>query len=137
MAAHCSYGGHCEQRHTRLRSPCGAPCGPCVSWRTRISLRLSGLRLRDRGLFLFDANLAQEVFDLFFGQDARRDPVSLADDLFVAAGGTAAGADDQVVAFRLRDADERQAALAALDRKKVFLDGHRQSPAAATLLTDG
>src|SRR5262245_12094221 len=83
---------------------------------------------RVRELFLRDPDLAQEVFDLFFGKGARYEPAALGDYLFIDACAPAPGTDHQVVGFRLRDANERQVALATLKRKQMVGDRHGLSP---------
>jgi hypothetical protein len=88
-----------------------------------------------RDLFVSDPNLAQEVFDLFFGQSARYEPASLVDYLFIPASAPASGTEHQVVGFRLRNADERQAALPTLKRKQVVFDRHGATLPVATALS--
>jgi hypothetical protein len=86
--------------------------------------------------------LAHEVFDLLFVQSARDELASSGDDLVIETGATASGAEQETACDRLPNADEDQAALVALERKKEILGGHaavssdRGGPVAMTTWRD-
>jgi hypothetical protein len=84
-------------------------------------------------LFAREPELFAEVEQLFLGEQARHEPSSAFDYLFVVTGCPAVGAVHPVVGFRERDANERRLALAALDRKKAeFLNLHDPDPLKTT-----
>jgi hypothetical protein len=68
-------------------------------------------------LFAQDPNLFTEVDNLFWREDAPYEVGGAFNYLFMVADGPALGAINPVIGFRLRDADERNAALLTLNRK--------------------
>jgi hypothetical protein len=75
-------------------------------------------------LLASNPELAHEVFDLLFVQRARDELACSGNDLVIEAGATASGAEQETAGVRLPNADENQAKLVALERKKGILDGH-------------
>ena len=81
-----------------------------------------------KDLFIRQPNVFAEVDNLFWREDAPYEASAVFNYLFIVADGPASEAGYPVVGYRLRNANERHSARAALELSKVGDGGHVMQP---------